>query len=93
MSDKAETPRPFYEVLTVDEVYWRDKYQWLLDSGYKLRPRYHPEWVPSWKKDTRLYPLSCEDALVNNVYSIFLPAVLLFADFYFRAPSSAMLRE
>ena len=80
MSDEAETPKPFYEVLTADEVYWRDKYQWLLDSGYKLRPLYHPEWVPSWKKDTRLDPMLCEDVLVNNVCSIFLAPISRFAD-------------
>ena len=31
------------------EVYWRDRYDWLLESGYTLRPRYRPGWVPSWK--------------------------------------------
>lgn len=31
------------------EEYWRDHYHWLLDKGYQLRPRYHPEWAPPWK--------------------------------------------
>ncbi|EIN06250.1 hypothetical protein PUNSTDRAFT_127605 [Punctularia strigosozonata HHB-11173 SS5] len=31
------------------ELFWRDKYEWLLDSGYRLRDRYKPDWVPSWR--------------------------------------------
>lgn len=33
------------------EIFWRDSYTWLLDKGYRLRPRYDPSWVPSWKLD------------------------------------------
>jgi hypothetical protein len=32
------------------ELWWRDHYQMLEDHGYRLRPRYRPDWVPSWKK-------------------------------------------
>ena len=36
------------------EDWWRDHYDWLKESGYLLRQRYHPDWVPSWKgKDHR----------------------------------------
>ncbi|KAJ7220640.1 hypothetical protein GGX14DRAFT_354612 [Mycena pura] len=31
------------------ELFWRDNYDHILQHGYKLRPRYHPDWVPSWK--------------------------------------------
>ncbi|KAF9544086.1 hypothetical protein CPC08DRAFT_716571 [Agrocybe pediades] len=31
------------------EYIWRDHYDWLLENGYQLRPRYAPGWVPSWK--------------------------------------------
>ena len=36
------------------EEWWRDRYYEIERHGYKLRPRYHPLWVPSWieaKKD------------------------------------------
>lgn len=31
------------------EIFWRDHYLWLEEQGYLLRPRYHPDWVASWK--------------------------------------------
>lgn len=30
------------------EARWRDKYHFLRSKGYVLRPRYNPQWVPSW---------------------------------------------
>lgn len=30
------------------EMWWRDHYYELESLGYKLRPRYHPKWEPSW---------------------------------------------
>ncbi|KAJ7092074.1 kinase-like domain-containing protein [Mycena belliarum] len=35
-------------LLTPRECFWRDHHDWLEGCGYKLRPRYHPDWVPSW---------------------------------------------
>ncbi|RPD57480.1 hypothetical protein L227DRAFT_530051 [Lentinus tigrinus ALCF2SS1-6] len=32
------------------EIVWRDRYEWLQQAGYTLRPRYHPGWKPSWKE-------------------------------------------
>ena len=48
--------------LSKGEKYWRDHYDWLLQCGYQLRPRYRPGWVPSWKGTNKI-PLSCEDGL------------------------------
>jgi len=31
------------------ELFWRDKYHILEAHGYRLRPRLHPSWVPSWR--------------------------------------------
>jgi len=31
------------------EQWWRDQYHILRDYGYDLRPRYHPDWEPSWR--------------------------------------------
>jgi len=43
------------------ELFWRDHAQWLEDSGYKLRPRYEPSWVPAWA-NSKTYPGRFEDA-------------------------------
>lgn len=34
--------------LDPEELRWRDRQRFLADKGYMLRPRYHPDWVPSW---------------------------------------------
>jgi hypothetical protein len=36
------------------ELFWRDSYSWLKESGYLLRPRYSPGWTPPWKRDNPL---------------------------------------
>jgi hypothetical protein len=33
--------------------YWRNNYEWLRDRGYQLRPRYSPDWIPSWIGTTK----------------------------------------
>ncbi|KAJ6514169.1 hypothetical protein C8R47DRAFT_1032923 [Mycena vitilis] len=47
--------------LTPEEIFWRDNYRLILEHGYRLRPRYHPEWVPSWKSE--LKGIWAEDAM------------------------------
>jgi len=34
--------------LVASEEWWRDHYGDLESRGYRLRPRYHPSWEPSW---------------------------------------------
>lgn len=48
------------EELDPRETWWRDRYEQLRSLGYLLRPRYSPEWVPSWKTSKRDWS-SCED--------------------------------
>ena len=43
-----------------DELFWRDRHDWLFEHGYVLRPRYRPGWEPSWK-GTNGFPLRFED--------------------------------
>jgi serine/threonine protein kinase len=43
------------------EVWWREHYAWLLENGYKLRPRYDPAWIPSWKGKPPSAALDRED--------------------------------
>ncbi|KAG1725264.1 uncharacterized protein EDB91DRAFT_1168927 [Suillus paluster] len=49
--------------LSVDEIWWREQYSWLKVRGYLLRPRYAPDWVPSWEGSKR-DALACEDGYV-----------------------------
>lgn len=41
----------YYDHLTLlpFEIFWCDHQEWLAEKGYMLRPRYRPDWVPSWK--------------------------------------------
>ncbi|KAJ3009451.1 hypothetical protein NUW54_g2780 [Trametes sanguinea] len=51
-----------YDLLP-SEVLWKDRYFWLKDRGYDLRPRYSPDWEPSWL-NTNLNAEFCEDAVM-----------------------------
>ncbi|KAJ7143387.1 kinase-like domain-containing protein [Mycena crocata] len=46
--------------LLEDEDFWRDHQRWLETCGYKLRPRYSPDWVASWLGTSKYY-IDCED--------------------------------
>ncbi|KAJ7502398.1 hypothetical protein B0H11DRAFT_1712535 [Mycena galericulata] len=46
--DDADPPF-FAGQLSNREIWWRDHQVWLEKCGYKLRPRYMPDWVPSWR--------------------------------------------
>jgi len=62
------------------EYFWVDHQPFLLSCGYRLRPRYDPTWVPSWKfkraeGGKKIIPLLYEDGrgiLVSPVYSLML---------------------
>ncbi|KAH9918117.1 uncharacterized protein B0H18DRAFT_1032100 [Fomitopsis serialis] len=49
-------------ILGVWEAPWRDRQRFLQSRGYMLRPRYHPDWVPSWRTNNQSI-IWCEDAL------------------------------
>ncbi|KAH9920136.1 uncharacterized protein B0H18DRAFT_1025282 [Fomitopsis serialis] len=42
------------------EHFWRDRQSWLQEQGYMLRPRYRPDWKPSWL-GTKKHYRECED--------------------------------
>ncbi|KAJ3824527.1 hypothetical protein F5880DRAFT_367262 [Lentinula raphanica] len=42
------------------EIIWRDHYDWFKSKGYLLRPRYRPDWIPSWIGSSE-FPLMFED--------------------------------
>jgi len=43
--------------LSRSEAWWRDRYYSIKNCGYRLRPRYHPKWEPSWIRSGKA---SCE---------------------------------
>ena len=69
--DEAKFPRSNLDEL---EFFWRDHQKWLEKCGYMLRPRYKPDWQPSWLaideqgKTVELKKwYQCEDSLMQIV--------------------------
>ncbi|KAF9803772.1 hypothetical protein IEO21_09579 [Rhodonia placenta] len=64
-SEQPENTSAAHDIggLAKAEYYWRDRYQWLKERGYLLRPRYRPDWVPSWQGTKKDYS-DCEDGLI-----------------------------
>ncbi len=55
--------------LTVSELFWRDRYDWLLQRGYRLRSRYKPDWKPSWEGTNKIW-FDCSDGVHPTVRSL-----------------------
>ncbi|TFY60134.1 hypothetical protein EVG20_g7533 [Dentipellis fragilis] len=56
-------------IVVGQEAWWRDHYNWLLESGYQLRPRYHPDWTRPWAGTDGFY-LDFEQGQRNPRHSI-----------------------
>ncbi|KAH9920134.1 uncharacterized protein B0H18DRAFT_1025266 [Fomitopsis serialis] len=56
--------------LATHEQFWRDRQPWLQERGYMLRPRYRPDWKPSWLGTDKFYR-DCEDG-----QSTLMPTIL-----------------
>lgn len=69
---RRETEEHGHFDLTKDERWWRDHYDDILAHGYKLRPRFHPDWRPSWLGTSKL-PFACEDSIRHIVRPPLLP--------------------
>ncbi|KAK7448445.1 hypothetical protein VKT23_013707 [Stygiomarasmius scandens] len=54
-------PARFSGDLTNAESFWRDHASWLQQQGYKLRPRYQPDWKPSWLNGKKRSRFNFED--------------------------------
>ena len=55
--------------LSSGEKAWRNRQKMLERHGYLLRPRYRPEWVPSWL-GTEEPPYEFEDGIICAVSPI-----------------------
>ncbi|KAJ7480034.1 hypothetical protein B0H11DRAFT_2422641 [Mycena galericulata] len=49
-TERHETDPYGYESRHAWEQFWIAHQSFLLSQGYLLRPRFHPDWVPAWKK-------------------------------------------
>ncbi|KAJ7195871.1 kinase-like domain-containing protein [Mycena rebaudengoi] len=67
----ATTVRRWEPTFAFDEKaqLWTDDYNVLLSLGYQLRPRYYPDWTPSWRsgKQKGFYEDSLTLVLVKDV--------------------------
>ncbi|KAL4247867.1 hypothetical protein ABKN59_007473 [Abortiporus biennis] len=63
LSSTREDNEDHYRTLLRTERRWRDIQPWLESKGYLLRPRYMPNWKPSW--DDEETKLDAEDSQIN----------------------------
>lgn len=55
------------------EAFWRDHQVWLQEKGYMLRPRFHPDWIPSSLSLDKGSTFEPEDTCISFVSSIWSP--------------------
>lgn len=63
--------------LHMSEKWWRDQFYDLKSNGYELRPRYHPDWVPSWSGSGKDF-FAVEDGQPSIVRAI--PISVIYVD-------------
>ena len=61
------------------ELWWRDHYHEIGNHGYRLRPRYHPDWEPSWKTSGKAF-FTTEDGQPSPVSAASLRIPVLIFD-------------
>lgn len=66
----SPTSDVLYGGINSREHFWVKHYTWLESRGYRLRPRYAPDWVPSWWGTDELADLF-EDGKTIFVRAIF----------------------
>ncbi|KAF5384218.1 hypothetical protein D9615_003107 [Tricholomella constricta] len=50
------------------EIFWVQLQPFLYSRGYNLRPRYHPDWLPSWRNHTK--PIQTLDEFEDSLAHI-----------------------
>ncbi|KZV68708.1 hypothetical protein PENSPDRAFT_666269 [Peniophora sp. CONT] len=58
------------------EIWWRDRQPFLQSKGYMLRPRFRPNWVPSWLTSGK-HPYRSEDGILLPMASHLIDATRL----------------
>ncbi|KAI0076139.1 hypothetical protein K474DRAFT_1299249 [Panus rudis PR-1116 ss-1] len=67
--DVCESSYGTSSLLSNVETFWRTLYLDLLGHGYMLRPRYKPDWHPSWWQSGK-DPKYCEDGLPPEHHAV-----------------------
>lgn len=83
VDNAAIAPSREVGALVPTEQWWRDRYNEIAEHGYKLRPRYHPNWQPSWLKSGKdFYTVEDGQATIVRVAVItfFSPHLTLAID-------------
>jgi hypothetical protein len=76
----------FLHLLYKEEQFWVESQPFLLAQGYQLRPRYHPDWVPSWVVEGKTAG-QFEDGLdLLWVPALYLPLKLKLTNSFFSDP-------
>ncbi|KAJ7450258.1 kinase-like domain-containing protein [Mycena galericulata] len=68
-SDSTTFNSQYSHLLYREERFWVANQPFLLTRGYQLRPRYHPDWIPSWTLKTNRYQ-EYEDRLKVEFISV-----------------------
>ncbi|KAJ6602637.1 hypothetical protein DFH09DRAFT_1069021 [Mycena vulgaris] len=53
-----------------EENFWVDNQTFLLGRGYQLRPRYHPDWIPSWTVAQNRYNQYEDNLDINSICAL-----------------------
>ncbi len=85
-SDDSPLP-PFTSPLYTFEAEWVNRYRFLNDCGYQLRPRYVPNRAPDWAAKGA-DAVHCEDAIPAPVVSLYQPEILLILSILIAASAS-----
>lgn len=59
--------------LLLDEIWWRYRYSLLESHGYRLRPRFHPHWKPSWHTSGKSQFASEDSVTIEVRFNPFFP--------------------
>ena len=62
----SQTPGGQPGEIDPSERWWVERQEALERTGYLLRPRYRPDWKPSWSGTNKFY-LDCEDGKFAGV--------------------------
>ena len=73
---------------TKDSI-WVEHYFYLRDHGYLLRPRYHPDWIPTWLNEDGSFKIDKEyedfhtpvvrTTLIYHIIRLTSPSVGIFS--------------
>lgn len=77
--------------LRKEEEWWVKHQPFLRSRDYFLRPRYDPNWTPTWEENEEMWPHLCEDSLpIRIVCFWFNTPYFLLLYFFFIQPGNVL---